>query len=223
MKIAITGANGKVGQALIGQLDPAKFEITALDLPEHDVSNLGHLIEATKGHDAILHFAWAELKDNFLSGTIDPINTQMMANAYLAAAANKIPRVIMASSNHAHRHDLRDTDGKIRASINPPIPDSPYGAEKVFMEALGRYHATHDGLEVVCLRIGNVNAKDARQADSPQDPTRWMSHADFGRLVTNCLTADSVPDGFQIVYGVSEQPVFDWSNPFGYEPQDSAV
>lgn len=129
----------------------------------------------------------------------------------------------MASSNHAHRHDLRDTDGKIRASINPPVPDSPYGAEKVFMEALGRYYATHDDLGVVCLRIGNVNAEDKRQANSPEDPTRWMSHADFGRFVTLCLEAESVPNNFQILYGVSKQPVFDWSNSFGYEPQDSAV
>lgn len=85
MKIAITGSNGKVGQALIGQLDPSKFEITELDLPEYDVSNLDLLIEATKDHDAILHFAWAALRDNYLSGTVDPVNTQMMVNVYRAA------------------------------------------------------------------------------------------------------------------------------------------
>lgn len=216
MKIAITGANGKVGRALISELDPAKFEITALDLPEHDASNLERLVDATKGQDTILHFAWAALSDNFQSGKIDPVNNQMTYNVYKAAVVNKIPRVIMASSNHAHRHDLRDTDGKIRASINPPVPDSPYGAEKVFMEALGRYYAHDHGLEVVCIRIGNINDEDKPNSDTP---SRWISHADFGRLVTACLT-HTVPDNFQIVYGVSKQDVFDWSNPFGYEPQD---
>lgn len=220
MKIAITGASGKVGKALIAELDPAQFEITPLDLPEYDASNLDALIEATKGHDAILHFAWAGLRENFAARRVDPINTQMVSNAYQAAVTNGVPRVIMASSNHAHRHDLRDTDGKIRASINPPVPDSPYGAEKVFMEALGRYYAYKHNLEVICLRIGSVNDKDKPNSDVP---SRWMSHADFGRLVTASLVADKIPDNFQIVYGVSRQDVFDWSNPFGYEPQDGSV
>lgn len=40
MKIAITGADGKVGQALVGQFDHEQFHVTSLDLPDHDVSNL---------------------------------------------------------------------------------------------------------------------------------------------------------------------------------------
>lgn len=217
MKIALTGSNGVVGKALISQLDPERFEVTPLDLPQHNVSDLDHLIEATKGHDALLHFAWNGLRDNYGTGNIDTVNTQMMFNAYQAAVVNKIPRVIMASSNHAHRHDMPDSDGKIRASINPPVPDSPYGAEKVFMETLGRYFARDHGLEVVCLRIGNIN-KDNKPND--ETPRRWISHADFGRLVTACLVAKEVPDNFQVIYGVSKQDVFDWSNPFGYEPRD---
>src|SRR4051812_36773887 len=122
MKIAVTGANGTVGSALISKLDPVQFEITPIDLPDYDASDLDQLTEATQGHDAILHFAWAALNDNYLSGRIDLVNTQMMVNAYRASVANAIPRVIMASSSHAHRHDLRDHDGKIRASTAPSVP-----------------------------------------------------------------------------------------------------
>ena len=222
MKIAITGAKGIVGSALITKLDTDKFNITELDLPEHDVSDLDSLTETTRDHDAIIHLAWNTLRDNYTSGRIDPINDQMIYNAYQAAVTNKVPRVIMASSNHAHRHDKRDADGKIRATINPPVPDSPYGAEKVFMEALGRYFATTHNLQVICLRIGNVNAEDKPQPSRPDDPTRWLSHADLARLVTCCLETENIPDNFQIIYGVSKQSVFDWSNPLGYEPQDSA-
>ncbi len=219
MKIAITGAKGTVGRALIAQLDPAKFEVTALDLPDHDANDLERLTELTKDHDALLHFAWDARHDNYKSGRIDTVNSQMMGNAYQAALANDIPRVIMASSNHAHNYEIRDADGKIRASINPPIPDSPYGAEKVFMEALGRYYAHDHGLEVVCIRIGSLNDEDKPR---PSVPSRWISHADFGTLVVACLAADRVPDNFQIVYGVSKQAVFDWANPFGYEPHDES-
>jgi nucleoside-diphosphate-sugar epimerase len=220
VKIAITGANGVVGRALISKLDPKETDITPLDLPDYDISHLDLLTDMTKGHDAILHFAWATKQDNFKSGNIDTINDQMIYNIYKAALSNNIPRVIMASSNHAHNHDLRDSDGKVRASINPPIPDSPYGAEKVFMEALGRFYVHSHGLEVVCIRIGNINQEDKPNSDVP---SRWMSHADFKQLVLACLNAKTIPDGFQIVYGVSRQSVFDWSNPFGYEPRDGAI
>src|SRR3990167_2096377 len=211
MKIAITGAKGVVGTALINNLDPKKFDVTPIDLPEYDASDQGQLVEDTKGHDALVHLAWKSLRDNYSSGSIDTMNDQMLFNAYQAAVINKIPRVIMASSNHAHRHDIRDKDGMIRSSIEPPVPDSPYGAEKVFMEALGRYFARDHGLEVICLRIGNINDEDKPNSDVPN---RWISHADFGRLVTACLTANEVPESFQTIYAVGRQDVFDWANPF---------
>ena len=217
MKIAITGASGTVGQAFIAQADRSKFDIIEIDLPQYDASNLVQLTELTQGCDTILHFGWATLKDNYLSGNIDPINNQMIFNAYKVAITNKIPKVIMASSNHAHNHGMRDKDGKVRATINPQVPDSPYGAEKIFMEALGRYYAHDHGLGVVCIRIGNINKEDKPNSDVP---SRWMSHRDFYSLVVACLDINKIPDDFQIVYGVGNQDVFDWSNPFGYVPQD---
>lgn len=219
MRIAVTGANGTVGRALLSELNPKQFEVTPLDLPDHDVSNREYLIEATRGHDAIVHLAWAVARDNDQSGDIDTVNCRMMTNVYQAAAANGIRRVIMGSSNHAHRHDMPDWDGKIRASINPPIPDSPYGAEKVFMESLGRYYATAEGLEVVCVRIGNVNAANKPNANIPR---RWLSHRDLGQLVTAALTTETIPNNFEVMYGVSDQDVFDLSNSFGYVPRDKS-
>lgn len=220
MRISITGAKGVVGDALIKSLDAKKFDIVAIDLPDHDVSDIDDLISITNKSDALIHLAWKTLRDNFQTGSIDPVNNLMAFNAYQAAVVNKIPRVIMASSNHAHRHDLRDSDGRIRASIEPPVPDSPYGAEKVFMEALGRYYTTTYGLEVICIRIGNVNKENKPQPSSPKDPLRWLSHKDLGRLVTYALEAKKIINNFEIVYGVSNQEVFDWKNSFGYKPKD---
>lgn len=220
MKVAITGARGVVGSVLAEGLDRERFQVVPLDLPDHDVSDLQRLTTATKGCDAIIHLAWAALGDNYQSGTIDPVNNAMTFNVYQAAAKNGIGRVIMGSSNHAHRHDLRDTDGKIRASQQPPVPDSPYGAEKVFMESLGRYFSYAHDMAVICIRIGNVNKENTARPSSPDNPSRWQSHADFVGLVTCALTAAAVPGNFEIVYGVSNQPVFDWSNSFGYVPKD---
>lgn len=215
MRVAITGANGKVGQALIAELDHTQFEITPLDLPEHDSSNLDALIEATKGHDALIHFAWKDLGIE----SVDPLNGVMYENAYRAAVANNIGIVIMGSSNHARDHNEREADGKIRYAGQAETPNNIYGVEKQKMEAMGRYFASKNGLRIVCLRVGNVNPEDKPR---PDKPTRWMSHRDLGQLVTKALEADFEQGHFEIVYGVSRQPVFDWVNSFGYEPEDSA-
>ncbi len=220
MKVAITGAKGLVGRSLLKKLDTVGLQLTLLDLPEHDVTDLQDLIAATKGHDALVHLAWNIKDDNFDTNNIDPANNLMTFNCYQAAVVNKIPRVIMASSNHAHKHELVDTDGKVRHTIHPQVPDSPYGAEKIFMEALGRYYATTYGLEVVCLRIGNVNEHDKPKPDMPDDKLRWLSHADLAQLITRALRTKTIPDSFQIIYGVSKQKHFDWNNGIGYEPQD---
>jgi nucleoside-diphosphate-sugar epimerase len=216
MKIAITGARGKVAQALIGELEPAGYDITELDLPEHDASDLDDLITSTRGHDALIHFAWKDLNVN----TVDPINRVMYENAYLAAVTNDIDCVIMGSSNHARSHEELEADGRIRFTGKPETPNNPYGEEKQRMERRGKEFAEQHGLNVIELRIGNVNPEDHPK---PDVPTRWMSHRDLGNLVTRALEADFGTGHFEVVYGVSEQPLFDWVNSFGYEPTDSAI
>lgn len=222
MKVAITGANGRVGSAIAAGLDPAVFEVVQIDLPEHDASNLDDLVAATKGADALMHFAWKDLTQNTWDKTIDPANNLMAFNAYQAALINGIPRVIMGSSNRAHRYDIRDTDGRIRPTTVPDLPNDPYGAEKHFMEKLGTYFAWAHDIGIICLRIGNLNNEDIPKPSSATDPQRWLSKRDAGRLATACLLAPEVPDNFVVMYGVSDGPVFDWVNPFGYVPLDKA-
>lgn len=87
------------------------------------------------------------------------------------------------------------------------------------MESTGLHYARKYGLPVVALRIGNVNPEDMPRTDTP---TRWMSHRDLGQLVSKALLADFPEGHFEVVYGVSRQPLFDWENSFGYEPIDDA-
>lgn len=218
MKVAITGANGQVGQALIGQLDSTKFEVSQLDLPEHDATELDDMIRATAGHDALIHMAWRGVSKEGLDN-VHPDNRVMYENAYRAAVANKIGLVIMGSSNHARSHEQLESDGKIRYTGQAEVANNMYGVEKQKMEAMGRFFASTYGLRVLCVRIGNVNEQDRPR---PDHPSRWMSHRDWGQLVTKALEFDFKPGHFEIMYGVSQQPTFDWVNSFGYNPEDSS-
>lgn len=149
----------------------------------------------------------------------------MAYNVYGAALKCNVPRIIIASSVHAdefigwNKSELL-TVGRI------PFPTSPYGATKVFLEALGRHFSKKYELEVICIRFGGVNSKNtATSQPGEKDYNKtWLSHRDCASLISRCLEAKTVPDNFIILYGVSnnKERFHDISNPFGWAPKDSA-
>jgi len=101
-----------------------------------------------------------------------------------------------------------------------PKPDSRYGLSKVFGEQLGSLYADKYGMQVFCMRIGNVNP-------APLDKRRlsiWISPRDFGQMVTIGIEHPDIC--FEIVYGISanQRSWYDNSNAarLGYRPQDDA-
>ena len=138
-RIAVTGSKGTIGHVLTEGLKDA-FKITSLDLPEVDVRNYQKLLNIFPGHNDVVHLAWNTKVDNFRSGEIDVQNVEMFNNVFKAALQAGVSRVVMASSVHADRFDNWQSTKKM-SSDRTPIPDSPYGAQKVGMEAMGRYYA----------------------------------------------------------------------------------
>jgi uronate dehydrogenase len=99
-------------------------------------------------------------------------------------------------------------------------PDGRYGVSKVFGEALGSLYADKYGMQVFCMRIGNVNP-------APIDRRRlsiWISPRDMAQLVTIGIEHPDIR--FEIVYGVSnnQRSWYDNSNALrlGYRPQDDS-
>lgn len=217
-KVAITGASGTIGTVLRKGL--TDYDITAMDLPEIDVRNYEKLLEVFPRHDSIIHLAWDAKTENFRSGKINLDNTLMTCSVYRAAIETKVPRVIMASSVHAD--NFYNWKGpELMSPDKLPIPDSPYGANKVFMEALGRYYAAR-GLEVVCIRFGGVNPEDKPPLNDYYESLIWLSHKDCVKLVRKCIDAETIPNNFLVIYGVSNNKnrVHDYSNPLGWVPED---
>ena len=180
-----------------------------------DLSSDSDLDAAVDGVSAIVHLAgqpteapWPVIRDANIDGLVRLLE---------AARRAGVPRIVLASSNHATGFTPvapeLDTDG-------PNRPDTLYGVSKVFGEALGRYYVDRYGLQVACIRIGTF-------ADRPEDVrtlSTWLSPDDAARLIDACLRAPNLT--YSVVWGVSDNTRRTWSlesaRALGYRPQDDA-
>lgn len=221
-RVLITGSDGTLGTVLKEGLP---HNTTDFDLPERDAGQYSHLYEHAKGHDAVIHLAWDFENDGWLAENLNPNNTQISFNVFQAAIDAGVKRVIVASSVHADKFTGRNvTEQGMLNPFDSPLPDSPYGAGKVFLEALGRYYADAKGLEVICIRFGGVNKQNVPPAQPYSERQVWLSHRDCVSLIKKCLDAKTIPYNYTIVYAISDNKdrLHDLENPFGWHPQDGA-
>jgi len=219
-KIIITGAKGTIGTVLRKGL-LKEYSITGLDLPEFDVRDYQKLLQVFPDHNTVIHLAWDTKTENEKSERINSDNCLMTSNVYQATLETKIKRVIMASSVHADEFLGWKGPGLLKPD-KIPTPANPYGANKVFMEALGRYYAKYKGLEVICIRFGWVNPENLPNGHLDRLNLTWLSHQDCIDLVKKCIEAKEVSQNFCIIYGVSNNSkrVHNLKNPFGWIPKD---
>lgn len=220
-KVLITGSKGVVGQVLMNGLEHEK---TAFDLPEHNVENYSQLLEKLRGHEVIVHLAWDFEHEGWLSELLDPDNISQNFNVYQAAQEAGVRRVIIASSVHADKFAGRSPGPPLLQPYSLPTPDSPYGATKCMVEALGRYYADAKNLEVICIRFGGINKTNMPPASPKSERQVWLSHRDAVSLVSQCIEAPEIPGNYAIVYGISDNKdrLHDLRTPFGWEPVDGA-
>jgi uronate dehydrogenase len=225
--ILMTGAAGRIGTFLRPEL-AGKYRLRLSDIrPIRDLrpgetfmranlSKLSDMLRVTKGVDAVVHFGGQSGEhdwDHILSANIIGFY-----NALEAARRNGVKRFLVATSNHAvgfYRCD-QTIDHRVY-----PKPDSRYGVSKVFNEALASLYADRYGMQMFCMRIGNVN-------HAPIDRRRlaiWISGRDMAQLVTIGIEQPDLR--FEIVYGISDnaRAWFDNANAhrLGYRPQDRSA
>jgi uronate dehydrogenase len=183
-----------------------------------DVTDLDAVVDAAQGAAAVVHMAgisgestWPAISHANIEGTYCVLE---------AARRAGVPRVVLASSNHATGYTPRPDDGLLREEDAPPRPDTYYGVAKVAMEALGSLYVDRYGLDVVCLRIGSAFAEPT----TTRHLSTWLSPADTVSLVDAALTTPS--PGFSVVWGVSANTRNWWdltaARSLGYDPQDDA-
>ncbi|MFB6126669.1 MAG: NAD-dependent glucose-6-phosphate dehydrogenase Azf [Halolamina sp.] len=246
--VLLTGAGGRVGEAILDDLGDA-YEWRLLDrepIPAArrpagvdedavyvaDVTDREALRTATDGVGAVVHLAgdprpgagW----DSVLRNNVD--GTQAL---FEAAADAGVDRVVFASSNHAvgayetdeRTPEMYRADGDYRLDGDElPRPSNLYGVSKAAGETVGRYYHDHHGLSVACVRIGNLTENHPPR-EYERGQAMWLSHRDCAHLFDRCLRAEY---GYEIVYGISDNERKYYSlerarEVLGYDPQDDSA
>ncbi len=228
--VLVTGAAGLIGTWLRGGLPERGWSLRSLDVvpvPDTrageeqvvaDVTDLTAMLDATSGASAVVHLAgiatestWPEIRRANIDGTYCVLE---------AARRAGVPRVVLASSNHATGWTPRPDGGLLREADAPHRPDTYYGVSKATMEALGSLYRDRYGLEVVCLRIGSA----LPEPTSTRHLSTWLSPSGTVALVDAALRAPN--PGFAVVWGVSANTRGWWdlsaARALGYDPQDDA-
>jgi NADP-dependent aldehyde dehydrogenase len=231
--VLVTGAAGTIGRLMRPRLARPGRTLRLLDLLEQapagpdervelrtaSVTDLAAMTAACRDAAAVIHLGGISREapwEQILAVNVDGTRTVLEA-ARLAG----VPRVILASSNHAvgMRPVAESGSGGVPADA-PPRPDTYYGVSKVAVEALGSLYHDRFGLDVVCIRIGSC---------FPEPPgvrglATWLSPDDGARLFEACLSAPS--PGFSVVWGASANTRGHYSlaeaRALGYSPRDDA-
>ncbi|MBT4498902.1 MAG: NAD(P)-dependent oxidoreductase [Gemmatimonadetes bacterium] len=260
-KILLTGACGTIA----GQLLPAfreRYDLVPCDvrdttrsgekIPNIQIADLRNTDRDAYRHlfgdiDAVVHCGFARpegKEDPTAQFDAELANVQMAYNVYQTAWEENVPRVIMASSNHAadyyeplileHKFDFVSPDMR-------PLSDNYYGWAKETYEHLGFVFAVGKPngrpLENVQIRIGGPRETDvSRCARGDLTCMRralgaYISERDMAQLFIKSIEASDIRDErgvpFQIFYGISDNPHAFWSianarRIIGYAPQDNS-
>jgi nucleoside-diphosphate-sugar epimerase len=175
--VAVTGATGKTGRVVVADLREHGYDVLAVDVAAGradrewaeglgarllcaDLTDYGQAVDALGEAGTVVHLA------NIPAPGLHPpahtlnTNTAMNHNVFLAAAHNKLTRVVWASS---------ETTLGLPFDVPPrfapvdedhfPYPTSTYALSKVLGEAAAEQIAGWSGIPFVGLRLSNVHVE----------------------------------------------------------------
>lgn len=184
MRIAVIGATGNVGTALLRRLHAAE-EVTSIvgvsrrgpdragepydgvEWHRIDVSERAsapRLVEALRGADAVVHLAWV-IRPNRDTDLLHRTNVEGSRRVFEAAAAAGVPHVVYASSVGAYGRADGAAPGSTPADESFPthgVESSHYGRQKAEVERiLDEVAAAHPEMLVSRLRPGLIFQEEA--------------------------------------------------------------
>lgn len=214
-RVAIVGASGNVGTALLRHLvaDPEFSDVLGIsrrtphgppyesaDWREIDIAAAGgaqvveSIAQAVSGYDAIVHLVWA-IQPNTRRDVIRQTNVEGTRRVLEAAALAGVPHVVVASSVAAYSPspgpELRDESHPTHG-----IRTSHYSVDKAAQERLlAEFGLAHPELSVASMRTSLVF-----QADAGAEVARLFVGplAPLGPLLSGRLPVVSLPRGLRL-------------------------
>jgi nucleoside-diphosphate-sugar epimerase len=180
MKVAVTGAAGRIGRAVLQELKAAgNYEAVALDraLPPEglarrslfvDLADVGQVYGALAGVEAVIHLGAYPSTAHHPGELVYVNNTAACANVAAACAAFGIKRVVYTSSVTIYALDYQARHGGIvRLPADEsvaPHPDEWYSLSKWTGEQIFAMAAEQHSLQVASLRPALVVGPDEYEA-----------------------------------------------------------
>ena len=234
--VLITGASGNIGTKLRAHFAALGWTLRLLDAdargdPSVQPADLTQWDDAWvarfAGVDTVIHLA-GDPSPRASWASVQRLNIDLTANVYEAAAAQRVRRVVFASSNWVMAGH-RSAAGPLTTDMEPH-PVNAYGVSKLVGERMGRSIHARRGLSVICFRIGYVQRDDNQPGPQmgwgPWGQAMWLSNRDLCQAMERAVLADRV--GFAVLNLMSDNPGMRWDiettkRAIGYAPQDGAA
>jgi nucleoside-diphosphate-sugar epimerase len=181
VRIVITGASGKAGQAVVRDLVDHEHEVLAVDVVSPgesraafllaDMTDFGQTVECLAGADAVVHLAAIPASGIHTEETTFRTNILSSYNVFEAARLLGLHRVVWASSETILGLPF-EREQPAYAPIDedhPPLPESSYALSKLLAEELGRQLHRRSGTPYVALRFSNIMQPE----DYERFPSFW--------------------------------------------------
>jgi nucleoside-diphosphate-sugar epimerase len=180
MLVAVTGAAGKAGRAVVVELEERGHEVRRIDLVPGglvaDLTDYGQTVDALRGAEAVVHLAAIPAPGVQPDEVTFRVNTASTYNVFAAAALLGLRRVVWASSEttlglpfERERPRYAPID-----EAHPLFPESTYALSKVISEEMARQFSRWSGIPFVGLRFSNIM--------EPHDYERFPTFWDDARL-----------------------------------------
>ena len=174
--VAVTGALGKVGRAVVQDLLARGYTVHAsdaqgpfgeraglgVDVMRADLTDYGQAVEALGGCTAVVHLA--NIPQPGMESAPDTFNRNMAANANVFLAAQRLGLRKVAWASSETTLGLPFDEPPRYAPVDEahfPYPTSTYALSKVLSEDLAAQVSAWSGIPFVGLRLSNVFPPEA--------------------------------------------------------------
>jgi nucleoside-diphosphate-sugar epimerase len=180
VKLAVTGASGKAGRAVVRDLLEHQHDVLGVDVVSAaaparfllaDLTDFGQTVECLAGAEAVVHLAAIPAPGIRTEETTFRRNTLSTYNVFEAARLLGLRRVVWASSETILGLPFERTPPAYAPidEEHPARPESSYALSKLLAEELGRQLHRWSGTPYVALRFSNIMLPE----DYERFPSFW--------------------------------------------------